>query len=66
MDGGGGFVHVPENCGCLYPNDHTLYRCSFTHLLGYVGDNDTCNIHILIFVLIYSGPVGSSRYSFVD
>ena len=50
MDGGGGFVHVPEDCYCVCPSHRTLYHCSLSHLLEYVGDD----IHvILIYLFLY-------------
>ena len=36
MDGGGGFVHVPETRPCVLPNHNTLHSYSISHLLVYV------------------------------
>ena len=34
VDGGGGLVHVPEDCHCVCPDHHTLHCYFVSYLLG--------------------------------
>ena len=63
MDGGRGFVHVPETRPGVLPNHNTLHSYSISHLLVYVVALYIVHYLIKVFILPNSGSIGSSNHS---